>query len=362
MSHHVTLSFDKDYLNNTMSNFYCVLAEPLSFSTKYEVAITEIYYPVDYTVPMQIELQIPTFYKIQNANIASYYDNGVDYDQDAENIKIDKTKKVLENDYAKSVSELKSIVNVYSKQREYESLKLLFYAYEKTIAMIHDTVKRYPILIDLLTHAAVDVASIGSTLLHYKKQLNLSDQEDYLFHQCELFIYSFKKLIDEIKSSSNDKVIKIINFPDRCSSTMFYDIMFKNLSACLFTNRQKSQFIVKPFIAIRNEKNNIFLINDKKITVKRKEFIPMVKHFVIYTNIIEDNLVFNTLAPVLKIIKPEGIYSDYICKTFDNPHYLHVNKTFISSILIQIKDQDLNFVQFNPGSFVIKLHFRPVKK
>ncbi len=57
-----------------------------------------------------------------------------------------------------------------------------------------------------------------------------------------------------------------------------------------------------------------------------------------------------------------GFYSMYIyTDRFDKPHYAPVNKSDITDICIEVKDDQNKHVHFTYGKVVVKLHFRPVK-
>ena len=362
MSHHVTISCDLNYLNNTSSNFYSLLAEPLTLASKYEVALTEIYYPIDYNVELPVEVRAPSYFKFQNPNSQPYFDRGLNYDLKTEEDLLKKKTAHLEIGHAESYSILVTELTEYPTMRRHFKLIHDFHHYESRTNIIFEHVKQYPNLFTLFNLRSSEIANIGHLLVNITSLLKdqLTELETHFFNQAQKFVINFKGRIDLVQKSENIQYSQRITLPDRASSSILYELMFKQFSGLFFSNRDRQQFIIKPFCEI--EANAFFSIIDKKITIKKKECVALAKSFSIHTDIIEENIVFNKMAPVLKIIKPEGIYTDYICKSFENPHFLRVNKTFISTILIQIKDQDNNFVQFNSGSIVIKLHFRPLKK
>jgi len=78
----------------------------------------------------------------------------------------------------------------------------------------------------------------------------------------------------------------------------------------------------------------------------------------IYCNIIEDQIVGNTLAPLLRIIDVQGGFKDIVHRTFDNPHYVPILQKDITNLEINIKTDSNDFVIFEFGKVVVKLHFR----
>lgn len=78
----------------------------------------------------------------------------------------------------------------------------------------------------------------------------------------------------------------------------------------------------------------------------------------VYCNVIESQIVGDTLAPLLRIISIEGVHDDIIDKIFVSPHYVPVQIKDISTIEIGIRDDTNKPVRFVTGKTVLKLHFR----
>jgi hypothetical protein len=81
----------------------------------------------------------------------------------------------------------------------------------------------------------------------------------------------------------------------------------------------------------------------------------------IYANILEQQIVGDISAPLLRIVNIEGKYPDIIDKTFDFPHYIPVLVKDISDIEINIKNDLNEFIPFASGKAIIKLHFRKIR-
>ena len=78
----------------------------------------------------------------------------------------------------------------------------------------------------------------------------------------------------------------------------------------------------------------------------------------IYSNIVKETLVGDTLVPFLRTIPVIGENGDYISKTFETPHYLPLARDFFQHIEIKITDDIGENVQLKFGKTIIKLHFR----
>jgi len=82
----------------------------------------------------------------------------------------------------------------------------------------------------------------------------------------------------------------------------------------------------------------------------------------IYLDIIENQIVGNTMAPLLQIVPVEGHYGDLIQKTFYSPHYLNVLSKKVSAIEVNIKNDINKHIDFNFGKIILKLHFQRRKQ
>ncbi len=81
----------------------------------------------------------------------------------------------------------------------------------------------------------------------------------------------------------------------------------------------------------------------------------------IYTDMIEYQSVDDSYVPLLRTVHIECASNDFISVRFDKPHYASVNKSNITDIFSEVKDNQKKHVRFTYGKVVAKLHFRPVK-
>lgn len=78
----------------------------------------------------------------------------------------------------------------------------------------------------------------------------------------------------------------------------------------------------------------------------------------VYCNLVEDQIVGNSLVPLLRILDVEGSHGEVVCKTYDSPHYVPVLVKDILSIEINIKNDMNDFLFFKFGKVIVKLHLR----
>lgn len=78
----------------------------------------------------------------------------------------------------------------------------------------------------------------------------------------------------------------------------------------------------------------------------------------IYTDIIEPQIVGNILAPLLKIVNVSGHDGEMVLVQYDRPHYLPVSRKTIETLEIVIRTHMGDLVPFERGRAYVKLHFR----
>lgn len=78
----------------------------------------------------------------------------------------------------------------------------------------------------------------------------------------------------------------------------------------------------------------------------------------IYTDIIEPQIVGDILAPLLKIVNVSGKDGEMVLVQYDRPHYLPVSRKTIETLEIVIRTHMGDLVPFERGRAYVKLHFR----
>lgn len=358
MSQYITLSYDASYPMNTPSNFYCLLDETLVFNEKYEVALTEFYYPNDYNATtLDFEISRPDYYQLTSPEFEELLNDKQQFTTDDYHVILtDKITRYSQSHSAAAtelVSELRKKVLTPAFDQKLED-------YKKSVEGLYE-------LIELSSPAVLeDLIKIQREQFKtYRSMVN-----DFLTTENKEKIIDFINYINDFDNIINmfDEPLTIttthsIKVQDRFSSTQLRDLLFQNFSALLYTTKLDHILKIRPGAVIKST-NPLLSITDnsKFLTIKRRELNALVKIFNIYVDIIEAPIVFNKLSSIIKIVKPEGVFNDYIAKCYNNPHYINVNKNIIYKINIQIKDQNQNFVDFNSGPITIQLHFRKLKR
>ena len=86
--------------------------------------------------------------------------------------------------------------------------------------------------------------------------------------------------------------------------------------------------------------------------------------FAVYTDIIDSQITGSSYSDCLRLvaIKEETVGQEVI-ESFQKPYFLKLNKRYITSITILVKDIHNQFVDFKEGIFRVKLRFvNPTEK
>lgn len=81
----------------------------------------------------------------------------------------------------------------------------------------------------------------------------------------------------------------------------------------------------------------------------------------VYTDIISYQRVGDSCVPLLRTVHIEGKDGGIVTVTYDKPHYVPVSKKYIENILVELKTDQNENIEFTYGKTIVKLHFRPSK-
>ena len=82
----------------------------------------------------------------------------------------------------------------------------------------------------------------------------------------------------------------------------------------------------------------------------------------VYCNLVEPQIVGNSLVPLLRAVVVEGKHGDYLNKIFLTPYYLELRTKYFDSVEIAIKSDTNKPVPFNFGKVIVKLHLRQIRE
>jgi hypothetical protein len=88
--------------------------------------------------------------------------------------------------------------------------------------------------------------------------------------------------------------------------------------------------------------------------------INMNESMFIYSDIIEDQYVGDSRSKLLDTLSIKGKKDEVVTIELENPNYVNLNKSEISSINISLRDSTGELIHFSKfAEFIIKLHFKP---
>lgn len=80
--------------------------------------------------------------------------------------------------------------------------------------------------------------------------------------------------------------------------------------------------------------------------------------FYVYTDLISPQIVGDTQAPLLRIVRVKGQDGETISQYYDRPQYLPLMRHSFQTIQVELRLNSGNFVPFERGKVIIVLHFR----
>ena len=73
----------------------------------------------------------------------------------------------------------------------------------------------------------------------------------------------------------------------------------------------------------------------------------------VYSDLIQSQIVGNTLTPVLDVVAVQGGPKDLVCSRFDKPHYKPVLRKYFSDIHISLRDDQGEPIRFEKGKVIV---------
>ena len=70
------------------------------------------------------------------------------------------------------------------------------------------------------------------------------------------------------------------------------------------------------------------------------------QYFYVYTDIIKSQYQGDVVVPVLRTVTVKGEHGNHVCKNFERPHYVPLNKKNFDTISINIRDESWRFSCF----------------
>ena len=173
---------------------------------------------------------------------------------------------------------------------------------------------------------------------------------------------SLKKyeLLDEVTEETTIKAEEdLLN----SSEFLFYLPYFKLLNSQSIKLQTAYEISFSGLIpqVLNNSDIREFSIENTKI-FNLLPYLQLTKFILVYTNIIEPQYYAEKSSAILRTVNIKSKRSENAI-FYDNPHYLNLSQTRISSINIELKDTQGDYIEFNDkfSNVFISLHFQRIK-
>lgn len=365
MGFYVTLPSDASmdiFANNTQSTYTTVLKNTIVVDSSYAVALVEISYSQSITVNMgsmimkigdDIEINIPITAK-EYQDIPSF---------------LEYLNSMLVKKYFEKVNQREISLEMIGYEMNNKSQSRM-----KRIADDDDDCSRP----NLSPMQKLACSMLGKTQF---VEINAQDE-----------ILEIK--IPKLKSKTETPIVPVTKSPEKpkvqATSRMFLpenSEQFKNdletiknyrsilPSFSVFSGKSKAD----NFIKLKIPENHSIELQGKLLhlfNVEREEYkatqifrvdfdnVRVMDTIYIYSDILQEQYVGDTLAPLLRTVTTHSNNSHYVSSIYDNPHYIPLKNTRISSINIELKDDLGRPIQFTNllSKVLIKLHFKKLNE
>ena len=78
----------------------------------------------------------------------------------------------------------------------------------------------------------------------------------------------------------------------------------------------------------------------------------------VYCDIVEPRIIGDAMAPLLRVVPVTGHHGDNVAVTYQNIHYIPVQKKNFQDLEINLRDDTGELVPFERGKLTVTLHFR----
>ena len=78
----------------------------------------------------------------------------------------------------------------------------------------------------------------------------------------------------------------------------------------------------------------------------------------VYCDIVEPRVVGDTTVQLLRVVPVEGKHGEVVCKTYENVHYIPLQRKQFQTLEIYIRDDRGQRVPFECGKSIVTLHFK----
>ena len=145
-------------------------------------------------------------------------------------------------------------------------------------------------------------------------------------------------------------ILHLLGVERKQATNSQYVILGKSKVGSSYNYQSRERFFLNPesrWNAVSNSKDRMGHVCQ----------LVQIDTMVIYTDIITSQVTGDCFSDTLRMVPIKGEISKRVVQHFERPYYLKVNKRYIPSITIYIKDLFDNFIDFKQGIVRLKLRF-----
>lgn len=347
----ITIKNDLNYPNNSVSDFICVLDEPLEFREAHSCAVVECYFINDLTKDCgKLILTTIDNKLLQNDAITSYYEQYKKFTREDEKVLVNQKQSNF-------ITLIKEQIQVILNEPIPLSKPYQFAIIDSALKVIEAVIiESYEFMSDI---------SSNQTFEEFHKMMSsyIQDLEQHLVNT------RFNTNIVLIKG----KIISLYNIPTQKAKVIKLETTFNNSKPLLeqlflkysnlfYINHNKSRLQLRDSTEINklDYQGTTFSLANKHTLINNNANLATAIY--IYTDLVEDSKLYDTSAPLLKIIKPRGTLNELESHCFERPQFIKLRTRYINRIRISLRDQYNEPVNFKSGYFVLKLEFKRLRK
>jgi len=182
--------------------------------------------------------------------------------------------------------------------------------------------------------------------LRFAEAVKSLDNQLHILHRVLNIYKSYFNKELKIDLRNNIKIAEIVDY------FKFFNLI--NCSITSTTNKILLEFgqSVQVFAHEALKKTFKLKATNKKIEINIGQNLNIIKNFSIFINLIDNT--------PLQIIKADGNLYENCHKSFENPHYYLINKTYINSIAVEIKDSKNRLIGFSESP-LLRLNLKNIR-
>lgn len=328
MTSYLTLpSNTTDFASNSTSSFRVKLPYGLDFQGNWEVALTEITYPVSWNTIKLTEGKIEIIYKHNGQLLSLQTRVQPGFYNDIEEL-VKAIKYALEKESLKLPHRLFMVdFAMYRLTKLKQNNRDVFNEWEKLGYSYNDIFQRPNLIPEPTGEGTGEVLQkLGHNLARSDNKRHLKLEENLLARAVKI---DYSEMIKRVELKIDTKTINMIKFDPVLQFTLGF---------------QRDRIL--------NTENNLADYNS--------DISAGITTFYIYCSIVESQCIGNSLEQILRTVPltENNKLGNVVYKEFLSPHYINLLSKSFDTIQVDLRDDSGKLVDFQFGKVILKIHFR----